>query len=124
MTTIYEQLGGAPAVNAAVDIFYGKVLADAGLAPYFDDTDMAHLKAHQRAFITAAVGGPAGYSGRDMAAAHAGLDIDKAAFDAVVGHLVATLVELDVDEETIGQIGAQLLPLEDVIVSAPSAAAS
>jgi len=28
MATIYEQVGGAPAVEAAVDVFYRKVLTD------------------------------------------------------------------------------------------------
>jgi hemoglobin len=115
--TIYEQIGGGPAVTAAVDLFYGKVLDDAGLRGYFDGIDLAHLKAHQRAFLTAAVGGPEAYAGRSMAAAHAALEITKEAFDAVVGHLVATLEELDVPPEVIGAIGARLLPLEADIVS-------
>jgi hemoglobin len=115
--SIYEQIGGAGSVRAAVDIFYDKVLADPSLSSYFADTDMVHLKAHQRAFITAAIGGPNGYSGQSMAAAHAGLDIDHDAFSAVVGHLVDTLTELEVPADVIGQIGATLAPLEAQIVT-------
>jgi hemoglobin len=119
MTTIYDSIGGAPAVAAAVDDFYVRVLGDPQLAPFFTDVDLAHLKAHQRAFIAAAVGGSEIYAGRNMAAAHAGLDISDDDFDAVVGHLVDTLAGLGVPEATIGQIGAALSPLRSDIVTAP-----
>jgi hemoglobin len=115
--SIYESIGGAPAVRAAVDDFYARVLADERLAPFFTDTDLPRLKAHQRAFIAAAVGGPEIFAGRDMASAHAGLGIGNGDFDAVVGHLVGTLTGLGVPEDTIGQIGGALAPLRDDIVT-------
>jgi hemoglobin len=115
--TIYGQIGGSSAVNAAVDLFYAKVLDDPSLSSYFDTIDLARLKGHQRAFITAAIGGPQAYAGRSMADAHAGLSITKEAFDSVVGKLVETLTELGVPDEVIGEIGARLLPLEHDIVS-------
>ncbi|WP_433088127.1 hypothetical protein ACQP1P_19590 [Dactylosporangium sp. CA-052675] len=46
--------------------------------------DITRLQSHQRAFFAAALGWPAIYAGRDMPAAHAGLNITDAAFDAVV----------------------------------------
>src|SRR5215471_15761318 len=115
--TIYESIGGADSVRVAVDDFYVRVLGDPSLAPYFTDTDMAHLKAHQRAFITAALGGPQEYDGMSMADAHNGREITPEAFAAVVGHLVATLESLGVDDETIGTIGGALAPLEPEIVA-------
>ena len=118
--SIYDSIGGAPAVGAAVDDFYARVLADPRLAPFFTSVDLHHLKAHQRAFIAAAIGGSEIYQGRDMAAAHAGLAITDADFDAVVGHLVATLTGLGVPPETIGQIGGALAPLRADIVTAPA----
>ena len=94
--SIYDSIGGGPAVAAAVDDFYVRVTGDPSLAPYFDATLMGRLKSHQRAFIAAALGGPQLYAGRDKAAAHAELSISDADFDAVVGHLVATLASLEV----------------------------
>lgn len=116
--SIYDSIGGAGAVRAAVDDFYARVLADGQLAPFFSGTDLNRLKAHQRAFIAAAIGGPEIYQGRDMASAHADLGIADSDFDAVVGHLVDTLSELGVPEETIGQIGSVLAPLRSDIVTA------
>lgn len=115
--SIYASIGGAPAVRAAVDDFYARVLADRRLAPFFADTDLDRLKAHQRAFIAAAIGGPEVFSGRDMASAHAGLGIADGDFDAVVGHLAGTLTGLGVPEDTISRIGGALAPLRDQIVT-------
>ena len=119
--SIYASIGGAPAVRAAVDDFYARVLADRQLAPFFTGTDLQRLKAHQRAFIAAALGGPEIFAGREMASAHAGLGIADGDFDAVVGHLVGTLTALGVPEITIGQIGEALAPLRGAIVTAPRA---
>ena len=118
--SIYDSIGGAGSVQAAVDDFYSRLLADPRLAPFFADVDLQHLKAHQRAFLTAALGGAQIYQGRDMAAAHAGLAISDADFDTVVAHLAATLTALGVPDETVGQIGGLLTPLRDDIVTVPA----
>lgn len=118
---IYDEIGGSGAVAATVDDFYRRLLDDPSLAPYFAGVDLAHLKSHQRAFIAAALGGPELYAGRDMAAAHAGLDITDGAFDAVVAHLVQTLTSLGVPDDTIAGIGAALAPLRGDIVTAGAA---
>ena len=115
--SIYDEIGGAGAVSAAVDDFYTRLLSDDDLAPFFAGTDLRRLKGHQRAFIAAALGGPEIYAGRDMAAAHASLSISDADFDAVVGHLVDTLASLGVPDATIASIGSALSPLRDDIVT-------
>lgn len=124
MARIYDHIGGRDAVSAAVDDFYERVTGDDLLAPYFAYTDMRRLKAHMRAFLATAIGGPEIYRGRDMGAAHASLGITHAAFDRVVEHLVATLSGLGVEPAIIQAIGAKLAPLRDVIVSEPEAAAA
>ncbi|MGH8885032.1 MAG: group I truncated hemoglobin [Egibacteraceae bacterium] len=119
--SIYERIGGAPSVKAAVDIFYEKVWADPALKGYFEGIDRSRLKAHQRAFVAAALGGPEVYNGRGMAEAHAGHGITDAAFYQVVAHLAATLAELGVDPDTIGQIALTLAPHRPAIVEGASA---
>jgi hemoglobin len=115
---IYDSIGGAPAVRAAADEFYARILADARLASFFTGTDLERLMAHQRAFIAAALGGPQIFAGRDMAAAHAGLGIADGDFDAAVAHLAGALTALGVAEDMIGQIGGALAPLRGGIVTA------
>ena len=117
MATIYDQIGGSKAVAAAVEEFYRRVLDDPQLAPFFDGLDLGKLKAHQEAFIAAAIGGPEPYQGREMREAHDGLGISDHDFDRVVGHLVATLTSLNVPPETIGAIGEKLSPLRAEIVT-------
>ncbi len=114
--SIYDSIGGAPAVARAVDEFYARVLTDQQLVTYFAGVDLARLKAHQRTFIAAAVGGPEIYRGRDMAAAHARVGVAEADFDAVVAHLVDTLIELGVPAATVTRIGSALAPLRPEIV--------
>ena len=107
MSSIYEQIGGAPAMDAAVELFYRKVLSDDELAPFFEDVDMDKQMAKQNAFLTMVTGGPNSYTGKDMRAAHARLvarGIGDRHFDLVVKHLGDTLAELGVPANLIGQI--------------------
>ncbi|MDT0353975.1 group I truncated hemoglobin [Pseudonocardia charpentierae] len=120
--SIYAALGGATTVSAAVDDFYERVLADPELAGYFSGVDVNRVKAHQRRFMTAAIGGPAAYRGRPMRRAHAGLHIRDADFDRVVGHLAATLTSLGVDSPTIDTIADTLGLLRVQIVDEPAEA--
>ena len=68
--TLYERLGGAAAVDAAVLEFYRRVFADAELAEYFVGIDRVRLIDHQRSFLTAALGGPVHQRHRSLADAH------------------------------------------------------
>ena len=108
-TTLYEQIGGEAAVNAAVDIFYRKVLTDHRINRFFDGVNMAQQAAKQKAFLTMAFGGPHNYTGEDMRKGHAHLvklGLDDSHFDAVIENLGATLVELNVPQSLIAQVAA------------------
>lgn len=107
--SLFNRLGGEAAVNAAVDIFYRKVLNDHRINRFFDNSDMDKQIAKQRAFLTMAFGGPNNYTGKDMRTAHAkmvdnGLNEDH--FNAVMEHLGATLTELKVPAELIAEAAA------------------
>ncbi|WP_327357040.1 group I truncated hemoglobin [Streptomyces sp. NBC_01304] len=115
--SIFERIGGEPAVAAVVDVFYQRVLADEQLARYFADTDFAALKAHQRSFIGHALGATTSYDGRAMGDAHAELDITEGDFDRVVGHLAVALADCGVDQATIADIALALVPLKGAIVT-------
>ena len=107
--TLFDKLGGEAAVNAAVDIFYRKVLTDHRINRFFEDVDMERQAAKQKAFLTMAFGGPHNYTGEDMRKGHAHLlkmGLDDSHFDAVVENLGATLVELNVPQELINEVVA------------------
>ncbi|MFN2606843.1 MAG: group 1 truncated hemoglobin [Acidimicrobiales bacterium] len=120
MTTIYEEIGGAPAVNAVVDAFYERLVADPRVNRYFEGKDLARLKAHQRALVTVALGGVTEtYTGRLMGPAHTGMGITDEAFDIVLDHLEAVMLEAGVRSTTVGKVMAILDPLRSDVVQAP-----
>ena len=121
--TIYEQLGQENGIRAAVDIFYRRVLDDPELKPYFDGVDMTTLRAHQAKLLVQVTGGPVGYEGRELAAAHEGLDITSADFERVVAHLAGTLTELGVDAAVVSDVGAAIDGYRGDIVAAGSQSA-
>lgn len=107
--SLYDRIGGEAAVDAAVDVFYRKVLADDRISAYFEDIDMDKQAAKQKAFLTFALGGPNQYSGKDMRTGHARLvqqGLDDTHFDAVMENLAATLQELNVPAELIAEAAA------------------
>ncbi|MBL1277170.1 MAG: group 1 truncated hemoglobin [Ectothiorhodospiraceae bacterium] len=107
--SLFDRIGGETAVNAAVDIFYRKVLADDRISGYFDDVDMEKQVAKQKGFLTMAFGGPNNYTGTDMRKGHAHLverGLDDSHFDAVVENLGNTLKELGVADDLVGEVAA------------------
>lgn len=120
MANLYEQLGGDNAVNAAVDIFYRKVLADDRVNPFFDDTDMDRQVVKQKAFLTMAFGGPHNYTGRDMRVGHKHLveqGLSDEHVDIIIALLGESLQELDVPEELIAQVAAVAESVRDDVLS-------
>jgi len=110
MHTLYEKIGGEPAIDAAVDLFYDKVLADARINHFFTHTDMTRQRQHQKRFLSYAFGGMPGYSGKSMREAHAPLveklGLNDSHFDAVMENLGAALLELNVPQELIAEAAA------------------
>ena len=61
MDSLFERIGGEPAIDAAVDIFYKKVLADDRIKGFFSGIDMEKQIQKQKSFLTFAFGGPSPY---------------------------------------------------------------
>lgn len=102
--SLYEELGGGEALEAALDRFYEKVMDDPPVAVFFEGLDVEDIKAKQAQFWAIALGGDGGYEGRDLRTAHASarhMGLDGELFDRFIGHFRATLEELGVPEEKI-----------------------
>lgn len=115
--SIYDDIGGAPAMDAAVDIFYRKVLADDRISQFFDTVDMDAQRAKQKAFLTMAFGGPNNYTGKDLREAHKGMALTEEHFSAVAEDLVATLQELNVPQASVDEIVAVLVTTKDDVLN-------
>ncbi len=103
--SLYHKLGGQPAIDAAVEAFYVKVLADDRIKHFFGDINMTKQRRKQKEFLSAAFGGPAPWTGKDMRTAHANLPgLNETHFNAVAENLQKTLVELKIKPELIQQV--------------------
>ena len=115
--SLYERLGGEAAVDAAVDIFYRKVLVDPRISHFFDTVDMDRQRAKQKSFLTVAFGGPNQYSGKDMRSAHAHMKLTEEHFDAVVENLGTTLKELSVPDDYIAEVARIATSVKDEVLN-------
>jgi len=119
MTSLYQRLGGAPALDAAVDIFYGKVLADPRISRFFEGVDMKRQANKQKAFLAMVTGGPTNYTGQHMRQGHAhqvARGLNDSHVDAVIENLAATLRELGVGESDIAEVGAVANSVRDDVL--------
>ena len=100
--SLYDQLGGAPAIHAALDRFYEQVEEDPELAPYFDGIDFEKLKERIAPFFSTALGGPDVYQGPGLRATHRRVrnrGLDDGVVDRFLGLFSSTLEELGVPDQ-------------------------
>ena len=116
VATLFQKLGGEPAVQAVVGEFYNRVLADNDLKKYFAKSDMNQLKRHQTKFVSMALGGPSQYTGRPMRSAHTGMNITEAHFMKVAGHLSGALKWAKVGRDDVNTILSTVGSLKGDIV--------
>jgi methyl-accepting chemotaxis protein len=106
---LFDRIGGKGAVDAAVGVFYDKVMNDHNLKPFFEGVDMNRQKGKMKIFLTYAFGGAQNYSGKNMREAHQHLvakGLKESHFNKVLEHLGATLRELNVPNEMIQEAAA------------------
>jgi hemoglobin len=115
--SLYERLGGKPAITAVVDDFVGNVAADNRINGFFAKTDISRLKLLLVEQICAGSGGPCTYTGRDMKSAHAGMGVNDAHFGALVEDLVKTLDKFKVPQREKQELLAVLGPMKPDIVT-------
>jgi hemoglobin len=119
--SLYERLGGAPAITAVIEDFVGRLAADPLIRRRFEGANIPRLKAMLVEQVSAASGGPVKYTGGDMRTVHRGMGITDAEFDALVGDLVASLDKLKVPEREKSELLGALAPLrKDIVEHGPT----
>jgi hemoglobin len=117
---LYDDVGGAPAIRAALDAFYSRVLADSTLSPFFLGVDIGRLKETQERFFAMALGGPAGYTGRGLHEAHARTrqrGANGAVFDHFLTVFQGVLADLGIPDGKIGELLVVLEGARDQILT-------
>jgi hemoglobin len=120
--SLYQKLGGKAAIDAAVELFYKKVLADSRVKHFFDDVNMTAQRRRQKDFLSAALGSPVPWTGKDMRKAHEDLSLEESHFNAIAENLVATLTELKIPQDLIDQVVAVVLTVKDDVLNRPAKA--
>ena len=115
---LYQAIGGRPALVAAVDGLYGRLLGDPELAPLFPRGVGERHRRYVVTFLAEALGGPHPYRGPGVSETHRGLGITGQQFERTAAHLAATLDELGVPASLAGQVVAAVAGLRPAIVTA------
>lgn len=120
--SLYDRLGGKPAISAVVDEFVARVAADKRINAFFaataaDPARLAKFKNNLVNQICQASGGPCKYTGKDMKTAHQGMGITNADFNALVEDLTGALDKFHVGDKEKNQLLGVLGPMRKDIVT-------
>ncbi len=119
--TIFEKLGGAEGISGAVEQIVAKHLENEDIKHYFlplteNPEYFEQFKQHVKDFLAAGTGGSVEYKGRDMVAAHKGLNISEAEFLSGLDDILFVLDANKVDRVSRNELLATLYSMKDDII--------
>ncbi len=117
--SLYRALGGQPGLVRLMDDFMARLLADARMRPFFKDSNHAHVKAQLVDQFCEVSGGPCKLKGPSMKQAHEGMEIDRAAFNALVEVLQQAMDAQGIPFAAQNRLLAKLAPMHRDIVNTP-----
>ncbi len=94
--TLFDELGGMPALEKVHRIFYGKLLCHPWLEDFFKGVPRPHLESQQSEFMSGLFGGPRIYGGRSPHGAHIHMFITEEIFLIRHDLLALSLTEADI----------------------------
>jgi hemoglobin len=115
--SLYDRLGGRPAITAVVDDFVANVAADHRINRFFANANIGRLKARLVEQICQGTGGPCTYRGGDMRSVHAGMGIQSKHFNALIEDLGKSLNKFKVPAREQRELVAILGPMKKDIVT-------
>jgi hemoglobin len=115
--SLYERLGGSAGIGRIVNDAMAAHASNPVVKTRFEKiADFDHAKRMAREFFCAGAGGPERYTGRDMLAAHKGLNISEQEYLAVMDDIVGALAKNGVDDAARGEVIAILFALKSQII--------
>jgi hemoglobin len=114
--TLYESMGGEPALRSAVEHFADLVQTDDRINFTFAEADMSKFKKLIFEQLCNLSGGPCQYTGRDMRTSHAKLNINNAEFNALAEDLYIALDRAGIPYRLQNKLMALLAPMQHDIV--------
>lgn len=117
--TLFEELGGEPALRRIIARFVDQLFDDPMIGFFFGRADKQRIKDKEYEFAAAHLGAPVDYSGRPIAAAHAAHRIFDGQFMRRLQILRETLEEFGVPERVREHWLAHTVALKDSVVRGP-----
>jgi len=114
--TLYERLGGHDGISAIVHDVLRNHLENPAVRARFENADIPKLHRLAVEFFGMGAGGPEHYSGRDMLAAHKGMNISEQEFVAVIDDILAALDKNGISPETRTEVLGILYSMKNQIV--------
>jgi hemoglobin len=114
---LYDRLGGRESIHAVVHDVVQRHLKNDAIDHLMEGVDTDHLVNQVTDFLSAATGGDVTYSGRDMASAHAHLELTNADFLAAGGDVEAALVAAGVGQNEIQEVMCAFVSLRGEVVT-------
>lgn len=117
MDSLFIRLGGQPAVDKAVDLFYDRIIHDEQAGHFFQNINLEQRRKMQKAFVTMAFGGYDHYVGRTMKNAHKYLRLEEDDFTAVVNLMKLCIKDVGATDDLLKEVHATLMTLKDDILA-------
>jgi hemoglobin len=90
-TPLYERLGATEGITRLASDLVDNHLANRLIATRFANTDVPKMKNLAATFFIGATGGPDVYKGKDLLAAHKGMNISAIEFNAVLDDALSAM---------------------------------
>ncbi len=114
--SLYERLGGTAGITQIANDVVDNHLANKSISTRFASSDLAKLKNAAATFFIAGTGGPNVYQGKDMLAAHQGMNIAAAEFMAVLDDALAALQKNNIGQREQEEVLFVLYSMRSQIV--------
>jgi len=115
--TLFADMGGQPGIDRVVDASVDAYLADPRIAALFSESNIERIRAEFKVQFCQVAGGPCQYAGHDMTAAHKGLHLTNADFNAVVEDLQGAMDKTGIGFATQNRFLARLAPMQRQVVT-------
>ena len=115
--TLFADMGGKAGIDRMVDEVEKIYLADPRIKDIFGESNLERLNAKLKEDFCMVAGGPCAYTGHSMEAAHKGLHLTNANFNALVEDLQSAMDTCNIPFATQNRFLARLAPMQHQVVT-------
>ena len=114
---LYDDMGGKPGMDRLVDASVDRYLSDPRIKDIFEESNIDRIRAELKDQFCMVAEGPCQYKGHDMTAAHKGLHLTNANFNALVEDLQLAMDEQGIAFAVQNRFLARLAPMQHQVVT-------